>query len=100
MRYKPEAETIPGTRQCNCRQEMKTTQLGPGRFQMAPEEVCDECPAVKYVSKMKKLEVEVEPGMIDGQECSRFVGEGKLLKQPAVCKILALRHSLRKILKF
>ncbi|CAB3988015.1 dnaJ homolog subfamily B member 11-like [Paramuricea clavata] len=77
MRYKPESETIPGTRKCNCRQEMRTTQLGPGRFQMAQEEVCDECPAVKYVNKMKKLEVEIEPGMIDGQECSRFVGEGE-----------------------
>lgn len=79
MRYKPESETIPGTRRCNCRQEMKTTQLGPGRFQMAQEEVCDECPAVKYVNKMKKLEVEIEPGMIDGQECSRFVGEGNFV---------------------
>ena len=79
MRYKPESETISGTRKCNCRQEMRTTQLGPGRFQMAPEEVCDECPAVKYVNKMKKLEVEIEPGMLDGQECSRFVGEGKQL---------------------
>ena len=29
---------------------------------------------------MKKLEVEVEPGMLDGQECSRFVGEGKIKK--------------------
>ncbi|XP_020626187.1 dnaJ homolog subfamily B member 11-like [Orbicella faveolata] len=76
LRFKPVAETVPGTRQCNCRQEMRTTQLGPGRFQMSPVDVCDECPAVNYVTKEKLLEVEVEPGMRDGQEYP-FIAEGE-----------------------
>ena len=76
LRFKPVAQTIPGTRKCNCRQEMKTTQLGPGRFQMSQVEVCDDCPAVTYVTQGKVLEVEVEPGMTEQQEYP-FVAEGK-----------------------
>lgn len=75
MRYKPVTQTVPGTRKCNCRQEMRTTQLGPGRFQMSPVDICDECPAVTYVTKEKLLEVEIEPGMHDGQEYP-FIAEG------------------------
>lgn len=75
-RFKPVKETISGTRKCNCRQEMRTTQLGPGRFQMSPVDICDECPAVTYVTKEKLLEVEIEPGMHDGQEYP-FVAEGE-----------------------
>lgn len=29
-----------GTRKCNCRQEMVTRNLGPGRFQMMQQTVC------------------------------------------------------------
>ncbi|KAJ7392047.1 DnaJ sub B member 11 [Desmophyllum pertusum] len=76
LRFKPVSQTVPGTRQCNCRQEMRTTQLGPGRFQMSPVDICDECPAVAYVTKEKLLEVEVEPGMRDGQEYP-FIAEGE-----------------------
>ncbi|KAG7231791.1 hypothetical protein INR49_009990 [Caranx melampygus] len=47
VRNKPIAKEAPGKRKCNCRQEMRTTQLGPGRFQMTQEMVCDECPNVK-----------------------------------------------------
>lgn len=54
---------------------MRTVQLGPGRFQMSPEEVCDECPAVTYVNKEKILEIEVEQGMKHDQEYP-FVAEG------------------------
>lgn len=64
-----------GTRKCNCRQEMVTRQLGPGRFQMMQQQVCDECPNVKLVNEEKILEVEIEAGMEDGQE-QRFVAEG------------------------
>ncbi len=56
--------------------EMKTTQLGPGRFQMMQEEVCDDCPQIKFVTEEKMLEVEIEPGMVDGQEYP-FISEGK-----------------------
>ena len=58
--------------------EMKTTQLGPGRFQMMQEEVCDDCPQVKFVTEEKMLEVEIEPGMVDGQEYP-FHSEGEIL---------------------
>ena len=47
VRYKPVAKPAPGTRRCNCRQEMVTKSLGPGRFQMMQQQVCDECPNVK-----------------------------------------------------
>ena len=33
-RFKPVPEEAPGKRQCNCRTEMKTIPLGPGRFQV------------------------------------------------------------------
>lgn len=70
--YKPSK----GTRKCNCRQEMVTRQLGPGRFQMMQQSVCDECPNVELVNEEKVLEIEIEPGMSDGQE-QKFVAEGK-----------------------
>lgn len=47
MRNKPVARSASGTRRCNCRQEMVTKQLGPGRFQMTQQQVCDECPNVR-----------------------------------------------------
>ncbi|KAL4217051.1 DnaJ subfamily B member 11 [Mactra antiquata] len=76
LRYKPVAKPAKGTRKCNCRTEMVTTQLGPGRFQMQQQQVCDECPNVKFVPEEKMLEVEIEPGMRDGQEYP-FVAEGE-----------------------
>lgn len=44
---KPVMKPAKGTRRCNCRQEMVTRSLGPGRFQMTQQQVCDECPNVK-----------------------------------------------------
>lgn len=73
---KPVMKPAKGTRKCNCRQEMVTRQLGPGRFQMMQQNVCDECPNVKFVNEEHLLEVEVEVGMRDGME-SRFVAEGE-----------------------
>lgn len=46
-RNKPVMKPAKGTRKCNCRQEMVTRQMGPGRFQMTQQQVCDECPNVK-----------------------------------------------------
>jgi len=54
VRHKPVAKETAGKRQCNCRNEMKTTQLGPGRIQMTQQRVCDECPNVKYVFTVQK----------------------------------------------
>ncbi|XP_044743624.1 dnaJ homolog shv [Chrysoperla carnea] len=75
-RNKPVMKPAKGTRKCNCRQEMVTRNLGPGRFQMIQQTVCDECPNVKFVSEERTLEIEIEPGMVDGQE-TKFSGEGE-----------------------
>jgi len=76
VRYKSVAKVTGGTRRCNCRQEMHTVSLGPGRFQMNQREVCDECPNAKMVPEEKLLEVEIEPGMRHGHEYP-FVAEGE-----------------------
>ncbi|XP_053957656.1 dnaJ homolog shv [Anastrepha ludens] len=76
VRNKPVLKPASGTRKCNCRQEMVTRNLGPGRFQMIQQTVCDECPNVKLVNEERTLEVEVEAGMVDGQE-TKFVAEGE-----------------------
>ncbi|XP_052813549.1 dnaJ homolog shv-like [Mya arenaria] len=76
LRYKPVAKPAKGTRKCNCRTEMVTQQLGPGRFQMTQQQVCDDCPNVRMVPEERMLEVEIEPGMRDGQEYP-FVAEGE-----------------------
>lgn len=73
---KPVMKPAHGTRKCNCRQEMVTRSLGPGRFQMTQQQVCDECPNVKFVTEEHLLEVEVEVGMQDGME-TKFVAEGE-----------------------
>lgn len=57
LRYKPTAKPAAGTRQCNCRMEMRTQSLGPGQFQMFQEQVCDQCPNVRFVTEEKLLEV-------------------------------------------
>ncbi|XP_063236251.1 dnaJ homolog shv [Bacillus rossius redtenbacheri] len=75
-RNKPVMKPAHGTRKCNCRQEMVTRQLGPGRLQMMQQTVCDECPNVKLVNEERLLEIEIEQGMVDGQEI-KFVAEGE-----------------------
>uniref|UniRef100_A0A6G1SAJ8 DnaJ subfamily B member 11 n=1 Tax=Aceria tosichella TaxID=561515 RepID=A0A6G1SAJ8_9ACAR len=76
QRVKPVYQPAKGTRKCNCRQEMMTRQLGPGRFQMMQQTVCDECPNMELTTQEKLLEVEVEPGMKEGAE-QKFHGEGE-----------------------
>jgi len=73
---KPVMKPAKGTRKCNCRQEMVTRSLGPGRFQMIQQQVCDDCPNVKFVTEERHLEFEVEPGMLDGME-HKFVSDGE-----------------------
>lgn len=51
--YKPTS----GTRKCNCRHEMRTEQMGAGRFQMYQIKVCDECPNVVLAQETRSLEV-------------------------------------------
>ncbi|KAI3380153.1 hypothetical protein SNEBB_006920 [Seison nebaliae] len=76
VRNKPVAKQTSGTRRCNCRHEMRTVQLGPGRFQMVQEQVCDECPNIKMVTEEKILEIEIEAGVKEGFEYP-FVAEGE-----------------------
>lgn len=76
MRVKPVPKETSGTRDCNCRNEMKTVQVGNGRFQMQQQRVCKKCPNIKMVTEYKELDVEVEIGMTDGQEIT-FSGEGE-----------------------
>lgn len=75
-RNKPVLKPAKGTRKCNCRQEMVTRNLGPGRFQMIQQTVCDECPNVNLVNEERLLEVEIEAGMQDGHEI-KFAAEGE-----------------------
>ncbi|KRY28303.1 DnaJ -like protein dnj-20 [Trichinella spiralis] len=76
VRNKPVYKAAPGYRQCNCRTEMQTVQIGAGRFQLFHKQVCDDCPNVTIVNEERTLEVEIEVGMVDGQEQS-FIGEGE-----------------------
>jgi len=97
VRYKAVAKPASGTRKCNCRQEMKTMQLGPGRFQMVQQQVCDDCPNIKMVPEEKLLEIEIEPGMRDGGEYP-FVAEGEphIDGEPGnlIFKIRQLKHAM------
>lgn len=43
---------------------------------MMQQTVCDECPNVKLVNEERTLEMEIEQGMVDGQE-TKFSGEGE-----------------------
>lgn len=103
VRYKPVGKQSSGTRECNCRNEMRTTQIGPGRIQMVQQRVCDQCPNVKFVNEEKTLEMEIEPGMEDGQTYP-FYGEGEpdVDGEPGdlIFKIKVLKHKVfeRKVL--
>jgi len=77
VRYKPVAKPAKGKRKCNCREEMKTIQMGPGRFQMIPKKVCDECDNVDLVLEERQLEMEVEQGIPNGFDETKFFGEGE-----------------------
>merc|ERR1712176_1641452 len=65
-----------GTRQCNCRMEMKQKRMGMGQFTIYQEKVCEECPNVKLESSDEELEIEIERGMDHGHEIN-YYGEGE-----------------------
>lgn len=58
----------PGKRRCNCRNEVYHRQIAPGMFQQMTEQVCEQCPNVKYVREGYHVTVDIEKGMQDGQE--------------------------------
>ena len=47
---------------------MVTRSLGPGRFQMMQQQVCDECENLEITTEERILEVEIERGMRDNHE--------------------------------
>nr|XP_043609803.1 dnaJ protein ERDJ3B [Erigeron canadensis] len=75
-REKNVLKPAPGKRQCNCRNEVYHRQIGPGMFQQMTEQVCEQCPNVKYEREGNFITVDIEKGMQDGQEVV-FYEEGE-----------------------
>lgn len=76
---------------------MVTRNLGPGRFQMMQQTICDECPNVKMVNEEKVLEIEIETGAPDGQTIPvRGEGEPHVDGEPGdlVIKLLTAPHPI------
>ncbi|CAI9105491.1 OLC1v1004423C3 [Oldenlandia corymbosa var. corymbosa] len=67
-REKNVIKPAPGKRRCNCRNEVYHRQIGPGMFQQMTEQVCEQCPNVKYEREGYFVTVDIEKGMQDGQE--------------------------------
>ncbi|KAJ0976334.1 hypothetical protein J5N97_018299 [Dioscorea zingiberensis] len=67
-REKNVIKPAPGKRRCNCRNEVYHRQIAPGMFQQMTEEVCEQCPNVKYEREGYFVTVDIEKGMHDGQE--------------------------------
>ncbi|KAL9168352.1 hypothetical protein ABFS82_04G009100 [Erythranthe guttata] len=67
-RVKNVIKPAPGKRRCNCRNEVYHKQIGPGMFQQMTEQVCEQCPNVKYEREGDFVTVDIEKGMQDGQE--------------------------------
>ena len=57
-----------GKRKCNCKNKMVHRQIGPGMYQQYTEQVCQECPNVKFERVGQSMTVDIEKGMRDGQE--------------------------------
>ncbi|XP_043711785.1 dnaJ protein ERDJ3B-like [Telopea speciosissima] len=67
-REKNVLKPAPGKRRCNCRNEVYHKQIGPGMFQQMTEQVCEQCPNLKYEREGYFITVDIEKGMQDGQE--------------------------------
>ncbi|KAH7678640.1 Dnaj-like subfamily b member 11 protein [Dioscorea alata] len=67
-REKNVIKPAPGKRRCNCRNEVYHRQIAPGMFQQMTEQVCEQCPNVKYEREGDFITVDIEKGMQDGQE--------------------------------
>ncbi|KAI0990682.1 hypothetical protein GJ496_001666 [Pomphorhynchus laevis] len=76
IRNKPVKKKTSGTRQCNCRTEMKATSLGGGQYTMMQHKICETCPNVKYVTEEQLLDIEIEIGVEDNHVYT-FKGEGE-----------------------
>ncbi|XP_052187037.1 dnaJ protein ERDJ3B [Diospyros lotus] len=76
-----------GKRRCNCRNEVYHRQIGPGMFQQMTEQVCDQCPNVKFEREGYFVTVDIEKGMQDGEEVVFYEdGEPKIDGEPGDLK--------------
>jgi len=57
-----------GKRKCNCKNKVSHRQVGPGMYQQYTQQVCQECPNVKFEREGLSVDVDIEKGMQDGQE--------------------------------
>jgi DnaJ family protein B protein 11 len=57
-----------GKRKCNCKNKVSHRQVGPGMYQQYTQQVCQECPNVKFEREGLSIDVDIERGMQDGQE--------------------------------
>ncbi|XP_020574849.1 dnaJ protein ERDJ3B [Phalaenopsis equestris] len=71
-REKNVLKSAPGKRRCNCRNEQRHIQIAPGMYQQITEQVCEECPNVKYEREGYFITVDIEKGMNDGQEVTFY----------------------------
>ncbi|XP_068662678.1 dnaJ protein ERDJ3B-like [Aristolochia californica] len=67
-REKNVLKPAPGKRRCNCKNEVYHKQIAPGMFQQMTEQVCEQCPNVKFEREGYFVTVDIEKGMQDGQE--------------------------------
>ncbi|KAF7804904.1 DnaJ protein ERDJ3B [Senna tora] len=72
-REKNVVKPAPGKRRCNCRNEVYHKQIGPGMFQQMTEQVCEQCPNVKFEREGYFITVDIEKGMQDGQGNVKFI---------------------------
>eukprot|EP00798_Chlamydomonas_sp_ICE-L_P007528 gene7528-677_t len=77
-RDKNVVKSAPGTRQCKCKNKVKTKQIAPGMYQQYHVQECEKCPNVKLEREQETLTVHVEPGMQDGEHIN-FFEEGEPL---------------------
>ncbi|KAG6552764.1 hypothetical protein Mapa_005712 [Marchantia paleacea] len=57
-----------GKRKCNCKNKVMHKQIGPGMFQQYTQQVCEECPNMKFEREGISITMDIEKGMVDGQE--------------------------------
>lgn len=78
-----------GKRKCNCKNKMVHRQIGPGMYQQYTEQVCQECPNLKFERVGQSITVDIEKGMRDGQEIVFYEdGEPIIDGEPGDLKIV------------
>lgn len=67
-REKNVLKPAPGKRKCNCKNKVSHRQIAHGMYQQYTQQVCQECPNVKFEREGLSINVDIEKGMRDGQE--------------------------------